>query len=154
MKPFKFEPIRLEDVYVSILTARRVGTVMQPVPPPELQTYSPIMTAVVQLLAEDCCMKLGVMAHLIGMEPFVLTNVCRFFTGQSLQEFQFSYRMKRTCEWLTCTDLPLAEIARRCGFGSQQVLGHTFQKQMKMPPGKYRRLHRPAHFRELYQWKE
>ncbi|HEY3469123.1 MAG TPA: helix-turn-helix domain-containing protein, partial [Amycolatopsis sp.] len=39
------------------------------------------------------------------------------------------------------TDLPLATIARRCGFGSTETLRQAFLDHFDTPPSAYRRVH-------------
>jgi transcriptional regulator GlxA family with amidase domain len=37
------------------------------------------------------------------------------------------------------TDTPLAEVARRTGYGSEYAFSKAFSRQKGMPPGRYRR---------------
>ena len=39
---------------------------------------------------------------------------------------------------LDSTDLTLAEIARRCGYGSDMALSLAFRRETGIPPGEYR----------------
>lgn len=65
----------------------------------------------------------------------------RLFTqsyGLSPHQFVLHRRVQLACELLTGTDLPLAEVALRCGFSDQGHLGRQFKKALGQSPGRYR----------------
>jgi len=54
-------------------------------------------------------------------------------------------RLDAARRMLTEGDLPIAEIARRCGFGTLETMRLAFQRHLKVPPQDFRnRFHRPA----------
>jgi AraC-like DNA-binding protein len=55
-----------------------------------------------------------------------------------------AHRVKRACEWLATTRLPIADIALRAGFSEQSALTRALRKATGMTPAAYRRQHRPA----------
>lgn len=53
-------------------------------------------------------------------------------------------RLARACELLARTKLPLKEVAKEAGFGSEQYLSAVFSKQLGCTPTSYRRDHRDS----------
>nr|CTQ98426.1 Transcriptional regulator, AraC family [Kibdelosporangium sp. MJ126-NF4] len=51
-------------------------------------------------------------------------------------------RTEAAAQLLSTTELPLAAIARRCGFGSTETLRQAFLDRYDTPPSAYRRMHR------------
>lgn len=47
-------------------------------------------------------------------------------------------RLERAQTLLTETDMPLAEVARKCGFGQMKYFSEAFRKKIGVPPGQYR----------------
>lgn len=58
--------------------------------------------------------------------------------GLSPHQFVVHRRIRLACDLLEKTDLPLAEVALRCGFADQGHLGRQFKKSLGCPPGLYR----------------
>lgn len=52
-------------------------------------------------------------------------------------EYLLEYRISRACELLQ-TQLPIAEVASRCGFESPSYFGKRFKKLLGVTPGEYR----------------
>ncbi len=58
--------------------------------------------------------------------------------GISPHKYLTDVRISTAKEMLWDTEIPLLEIAEKCGFGSQQYLTDTFKKSVGISPGKYR----------------
>ena len=58
--------------------------------------------------------------------------------GISPHKYLTDVRISAAKEMLWNTEIPLLEIAEKCGFGSQQYLTDTFKKSVGISPGKYR----------------
>lgn len=58
--------------------------------------------------------------------------------GISPHKYLTDVRISAAKEMLWNTKIPLAEIAEKCGFGSQQYFNDTFKKTVGISPGKYR----------------
>ena len=58
--------------------------------------------------------------------------------GLSPHKYLTDVRISAAKEMLWNTEIPLLEIAEKCGFGSQQYLTDTFKKSVGISPGKYR----------------
>lgn len=59
-------------------------------------------------------------------------------TGAALRAF----RLEAAKRMLTETDLPIQEVALRCGYDTPQYLVKAFRRGMKMSPGDYRRVNK------------
>ena len=151
--------ITVDDIYQSILTQRRMTNAegwmrMEPVDHSPRPSGSIVMDAVARLLASDCGTSAEALSLALGIEKTDLRSVFRVMTGMKPIAFLRAYRLRRAQEWLARTDLEVGEIARRCGFATHPMFHDTFVKYVGMTPGKYRRLNRPANFRELYEWEK
>lgn len=58
--------------------------------------------------------------------------------GISPHKYLTDVRISAAKEMLWNTEIPLLEIAAKCGFGSQQYFNDTFRKTVGISPGKYR----------------
>ena len=54
-------------------------------------------------------------------------------------EYLTGVRMSNAVELLTSTDLPVADISRRCGYENPFYFSRIFRARMGMPPSEYRR---------------
>ena len=147
----------VDDVYVSVLKAdiikhkngwihvREKEKMFKP-------TGSVLMDIVGQVLLEYNSLSAKGLAESVGADVAALAGTFRWLTGMTLHEFLIQYRMKQVCEWLTCTDITIKEIARRCGFSSQASLAHLFAQKFACSPTQYRKQHRPKNYAELYKW--
>lgn len=157
MKTITLKKISVDDIYVSILTARRTTnkegwTRMEPVDKTLKPTGSLIMDAIAQALNENCSLTATDIAKMLQCEAKKLNAAFSLLTGMELRTFLKMFKLKRACEWLTCTDVEAQEVAKRSGFTSPQAFNDFFKKQMKCTANQYRKLHRPSDFRELYAY--
>ncbi len=63
-------------------------------------------------------------------------------TGRTLQKEILRVRLERAKELLTETDLPVAEIAIKCGFTEPQRLTEVFRRELDLSPGAFRQSRR------------
>jgi LacI family transcriptional regulator len=63
-------------------------------------------------------------------------------TGRTLQKEIWRVRLERAKEMLIETDLPVAEIATRCGFSEPQRMTEVFGRELGIAPGAFRQAHR------------
>ncbi|MCH7226811.1 substrate-binding domain-containing protein [Haloferula sp. A504] len=63
-------------------------------------------------------------------------------TGRTLQKEIWRVRLERAKEMLIETDLPVAEIAIRCGFSEPQRMTEVFGRELSVAPGSFRQSHR------------
>jgi AraC-like DNA-binding protein len=59
--------------------------------------------------------------------------------GQPPYRWLIKRRVEMAKTYLTHSDLPLADIALRCGFADQSALNKSFRRFLKRSPGKWRR---------------
>lgn len=75
----------------------------------------------------------------LGVEPFI--RLFRTTYGQTPVQYILQLRCARAAGLLAGGDLPLEEVAKRCGFPSRQYLSRMFARQYAIPPATYRRMH-------------
>lgn len=82
---------------------------------------------------------LSSLAKRLGVGPDRCSHVVREVMGQSWTALVQAQRLRVACQLLTTTDLPLAAIAERAGFGAGAVLGRVFKRSLGVTPGRWRR---------------
>jgi len=93
-------------------------------------------------LAEPCSIE--ELADLVHLSPFHFCRMFRRSTGRSPHAFLTDRRIARARHLLEDTDLPIVEIARRVGFGTQSHFTTTFRQATGSAPGAYRLRAKPA----------
>jgi transcriptional regulator GlxA family with amidase domain len=80
----------------------------------------------------------GALAHRFGVSERHLSRL--FHTHVQLTPAQYVRRARTeaAAHLLTATVLPLAAVARRCGFGSTESLRQAFLDRFRVPPSTYR----------------
>ena len=66
---------------------------------------------------------------------------CRCFQenlGQTPFSYLTDYRLRRACDLLTNTDLPITTICTTCGFGSSSYFGKLFRERFHCTPKEFR----------------
>ena len=157
MKKIEIKRFTVDDIYVSVLKAKlvkheggwmRFEEVRKTFEP----TGSVLMDALGQVLLEDKGIIAKDFAKAVGAKSWVMSWAFQWLTGMTLYEFLNQYRLKLACEWLTCTDVNIKEIARRSGYTSQSKLTNMFAKRFGCTPREYRKANRPANYAQLYEW--
>ena len=83
-------------------------------------------------------------ARKCGLSPGAFSRFFRRMTHQTFVEYRNGCRLREVCRLLGESDLPITEIAYRCGFGNLSNFNRRFRREKKMVPRDYRRLHNPA----------
>ena len=152
--------IALEDVYISVLTEKRVTnaegwTRKEPVSHDLRPSGSVIVDAVVLLLLHNRFRDPKTAVERLAVNGRELSTALHLLTGFTLRSFIEHYRLMEAQEYLACTGLATKEIARRCGY-TGRTEEKTFHKMFKLLTGmcvlSYRRQHRPRNFQDLYSW--
>jgi len=152
--------IALEDVYISVLTEKRVTNVegwtrKEPVSHDLRPSGSVIVDAVVLLLHHNRFRDPKTAVERLAVNGRELSTALHLLTGFTLRSFIEHYRLMEAQEYLACTGLATKEIARRCGY-TGRTEEKTFHKMFKLLTGmcvlSYRRQHRPRNFQDLYSW--
>lgn len=80
---------------------------------------------------EECAAKLHYNA-------FYLSSVFKKETSMSFSEYLAMYRFQMAKKWLTETDMPIKDIARKIGYHNAQNFIRSFRKLEDMTPGQFR----------------
>lgn len=157
METIKIKKITADDVYVSVLKARIVtgenGWMRwEPVNKEAPPTGSLIMDAVARALNANSCLSPEDVAKALGTDTKILSAIFQLLTGKFPKDFFNELRLKKACEWLSCTDIPIKEVAKRSGCQSNTTLTRLFQRELHVTPTKYRELHQPKDYAARYKW--
>ncbi len=90
----------------------------------------------------DQPLDLHLLAEKFGYSPTHLRRLYQAFMGLPIGSYLRSMRHANAQQLLRRTQLPLAEIARRCGYGSGYAFAAAFRAREGIPPGEFRRRHR------------
>jgi transcriptional regulator GlxA family with amidase domain len=98
--------------------------------------FSDLHAFVTAHLAGDLCVER--LAGVAGMSPRTFARSYKAATGQTPAKMIERLRIDEAALALAETDLPLKEIARRCGLGNEQNLRRLFHRHHGINPGGYR----------------
>ena len=71
-----------------------------------------------------------------------LERTSRRVLGLSPKQLVMRFRLEEGLRLLTTTELPMAEVAHRCGYYDQSAFSRHFRKVVGSPPAAYRAAHR------------
>ena len=83
-------------------------------------------------------------ARVAGVSRGMLIRLFQQHFGKGPRRFLQEIRMNQIRHLLDGTELPLSEVARRVGYGSDMALSLAFKRETGMAPGAYRMLRRHA----------
>lgn len=83
-------------------------------------------------------------AHACGFDRSYLSKVFKEATGQTLQQYILSYRMKKACELLTQHNHSIQFIAYSVGYGDVFTFSKAFKKLIGLSPSEYRKIHQTS----------
>lgn len=94
-----------------------------------------------QVIRARACTGLNVdeVAEAAGLSRSVLQRRFREVLAKTVHEAILDMRLKRACELLTETELPLIDIAEQAGFKHQEYLGAVFRAHLGKTPAQFRR---------------
>ncbi|HET6510742.1 MAG TPA: AraC family transcriptional regulator [Candidatus Kapabacteria bacterium] len=78
------------------------------------------------------------MAQKAAMSSFHFLRLFKVAFDQTPYQYLLTYRLKRSSDLLITTELPIYEIAYRCGFDSNIVFSTQFKQVFGMPPSRWR----------------
>jgi transcriptional regulator GlxA family with amidase domain len=102
----------------------------------ELQAWLP------DHLDED--LSVPALAARVFMSPRNFARAFRREVGMTPAAYVEALRVERARMLLETTDLPVEEVARRCGFGSVETLRRAFARRLNVTPSAYRDRFRPV----------
>lgn len=97
---------------------------------------------VVSHLADD--LSTSTLARLVGVSERHLSRLFLAHLRETPAQYVRRVRTEAAAQLLASTELPLAAVARRCGFGSTESLRQAFLGRYALPPSRYRRDRTPA----------
>ncbi len=86
-------------------------------------------------------LSIDALAKVAGLSPTYFADLFRQTTGFTPHQYVCSRRADRARELLTHPDLPIAEVAHRCGFTSQSQFTTVFNRLTGVTPGRFRAEH-------------
>ena len=107
--------------------------------------FAPTWLLQAREMIEDCCehdVTIAELAALAGVHPVYLARAHRRYFGCSPGEYLRLCRQLQVRGLVSGTDLPLVDVALRCGFSDQSQMTRSFTSSFGIPPGRYRRLRR------------
>jgi LacI family transcriptional regulator len=106
-----------------------------------LALQDPELVKAVRLIRERACEGIGVEDVLAGvcLSRSVLERRFKQVLGRTPKAAILAVQLERARQLLAETDLPLADVARRCGFRSEKYFGDIFHIKTGVRPGAYRR---------------
>ena len=108
-------------------------------PPPEHREVRDLTAYITEHLDHD--LGTPALATRAGISARQLTRLFDAHLGTTPGRYVRTVRTEQAARLLSGTDLPLATIARRCGFGSTETLRQAFLDHFDTPPSAYRRVH-------------
>jgi AraC-like DNA-binding protein len=84
-------------------------------------------------------------ARALRVSPGHLRNEFHRLAGSSIGRYVRAARIRHACILLDTTDLPLAEVGRRCGYDSIFSFSRAFKADKGVPPTAYRKSLKPVH---------
>ena len=103
-----------------------------------------VLASALRMIRLEACsgLQAPVVAGRVGLSRNTLDKRFQQRIGRSIDQEIRRVRMERAKELLARTNLPLAEIAGRAGFGSEQYLSSAFRQAVGCRPSEYRARHR------------
>ena len=77
------------------------------------------------------------LSRLAGMSPKYFCRYFRTVIHRTPMDYLNYYRIEHSCRLLNATELPVTEIAYRCGFNDSSYFVKTFKKYMGITPRQY-----------------
>ena len=103
----------------------------------KLSTLLPALRYIYDHFGEDIPMTF--LAELIGVTPQHFCRLFREALGMRPTDYLLSRRLEEAARLIRETDLPLYEIAAKCGFGDPSYFSTVFRKHEGISPAAYRK---------------
>lgn len=98
--------------------------------------------------AED--LRIGDLAEQLGITPRHLSRIMQQSYGCTFRQRLLDIRLYYAREYLTTTQLPVSQIAMRCGFTAESAFSAAFRKNVGCTPTQYRRSQQDLQQKEKY----
>ena len=109
-------------------------------------TSHPLIQRVLRHVREHLPERLSIsgIAAALDLSPGQLRNAFRSLSGTTIGSYIRHARLRQACILMDTTDLPLAEIGRRCGYESTFSFSRAFKDDKGIPPSTYRSTFKPV----------
>lgn len=87
--------------------------------------------------------------RLSGFSAPAVIGYFKEYTGQTVSEYLRSVKMKRACEILKSSDMPIVELSNLLGYGSLSHFNRIFKERTGLTPAGYRRAKRGVRISQL-----
>ncbi len=108
------------------------------IPPKERGIMSGILRTVENRFSEPD-LTLETIAAGLFVSPSYLSRLFKQYMGQTFSDFIRNYRIDRACRLLGDTEIPISEIALRCGYKDTPSFYRVFGRCKATTPSQYRR---------------
>ncbi|GIF42505.1 AraC family transcriptional regulator [Actinoplanes xinjiangensis] len=100
----------------------------------------PLLAAVLDVIEDRFrgVLSLADVAAAVALTPGHLTTVVRRRTGRTVQQWITQRRLQEACRLLSDTDLPVATVARRCGYPDASYFIKRFRSEYGLTPARWR----------------
>ena len=132
------------EALIAALRAAVVSHLTEALTPAEITT-SGLPPATIARLTEyieerlDQRLTLAELSAVVGFSAWHFARAFKAATGQSPHQYVLDCRIAQARKLLAVVDLPLAEVARVCGFASQSHMTGVFRQKLGITPGRYRK---------------
>ncbi len=126
--------------WLAAACARRLGDRPRPVADPTWQ----LMHAWIEEHLHEPALDRGAAARACTVHPGHVSRVVSRAAGCGFAAWVGRRRAERARDLLAGSNLPVAEIGRRCGFSTPAYFNHAFRRLCGVSPGRWRRDHDPA----------
>ena len=130
-------------IYVNAKLLELVSELVQDInkiPKGRYAVYAPNVSCACRFIEEeyDCHITLADIAASANLSPSFFHTVFKTAIGRTPAEYLCDIRISKAKNQLKNTDLPISEIAQRCGFDNQSYFCYVFKSCCGITPKKYR----------------
>ncbi len=103
----------------------------------KVQALKPVLEYIEQNYMEE--ITLDVLAKQAHISIPYFSRIFRTMTHRTPIEYLTYFRIDRACYYLATTDLPVTEVAYKCGFHDCSYFARTFKKEKGITPKQYQK---------------
>ena len=137
---YLLKPVNYEE-FGSCIDRLKIGLFrQQEAPSPEPQEERPITALTRYLqghLSED--VSLAVLSEEFHLSPQYISQLFKSEIGVNFLSYLTTIRLEHGKKLLVSSDLPIADVAQRCGYGDYRVFTKVFKKSEGITPSQFRR---------------